>query len=216
MLICGIDEAGRGPVLGNLVMVGTLIEENDLDKLKKLGVKDSKLLTRKKRELLYSKIPNIVEKFKIITVSSRQIDKHLVRSSSNLNILEAKTSARIINSLKPDKVYLDLPDRNAERYVNYIKKSLKFKTEIIAEHKADHKYPIVSAASIIAKVMRDKHIDELKEKYGDFGSGYPSDPKTQEFLKENWNNPQIDFIRKQWASWKNIKKEKEQKKLFQF
>lgn len=217
MLICGVDEAGRGPVLGDLVMAGVLIDKKNIPKLKKLGVRDSKLLTKEKREELYEKILKIVKSYKIISIKPNIIDKHLRSDKSSLNILEAETTAEILNHLNPETVYIDLPDRNPERYKEHILKNLKNKNIIlITEYKADLNYPIVSAASIIAKVTRDKHIEELRNRYGDFGSGYPSDPKTQEFLEENWNNPKIDFIRREWVSWKNLKREKTQKRLFEF
>ncbi len=214
MLICGIDEAGRGPVIGPLVMAGVLIDEKYEYKLKKLGVKDSKLLTREKREKLFKQILDTVKKYKIISLTPDVVDEHIKSNKSNLNILEAKTTADILNNLKPDKVYIDLPDRNEKRYQNHIKKHLKHEVELITEYKADLKYPTVSAASILAKVTRDRYLDFLREKFGeDFGSGYPSDEKTVKFLEKHWNNKDILFFRKEWASWKNMKKEKTQKRL---
>ena len=87
---------------------------------------------------------------------------------------------------------------------------------MVLEHKADYKYPVVAAASILAKVTRDRYIKQLHEMYGDFGSGYPSDPKTQIFLEKNWNNKSISFIRREWASWKNIRIKHQQKRLFDY
>lgn len=226
MLLTGIDEAGRGPVIGPLVLAGVLIEKKDELKLKKINVKDSKLLDKKQRKDMFKKILSIVKDYKIISLTPEIIDKYLKSNTTNLNILEAHTTAEIINYLKPDKVYIDLPDRKPERYINYIKEKiekniLNKNIAIIAEHKADFNYPIVSAASILAKVTRDNYIEHLKEIFKcDFGSGYTSDQKTIEFIKKNWNNNTIHFIRKEWFTFKEIKKQKtnenEQKKLFEY
>jgi ribonuclease HII len=199
MLVCGIDEAGRGPILGPLVMCGILIEEEDEEKLKKLGVKDSKLLTPKQREFLYKKIIKIVKKYKIIITNPEEIDKAVNgHDGLNLNKLEAKKSIEIINSLSPDRAIIDCPSNNIQKYKGFLLKKIK-KTELILEHKADYKYPVVAAASIIAKVTRDNEIEKIKEKIKiDFGSGYMSDPKTVEFISkaEDKNKKLINKLKK--------------------
>lgn len=217
MLICGVDEAGRGPVIGPLVMAGVLIEEKDEEKLKKIGVKDSKLIPSKKREELFKQILGIVKNYKIISLTPDIIDNALSSETNNLNKLEAETTTEILNFLKPDKAIIDLPDKNQERYQDYIKTNLQVKVKLITEHKADYNYVIVGAASILAKVTRDRYLDFLKEQFGeDFGSGYMSDEKTQKFLEKHWNNTHIHFFRKEWASWKNMKINKTQMRLGDF
>jgi len=218
MLLCGIDEAGRGPVIGPLVMAGVLIDDADENKLKEIGVKDSKVLEPKEREILFKKILGIVKAYKIISLTSDIIDDHLKSSTSNLNKLEARTTAEILNDLNPEKAIIDLPDKDVERYQGFIRKWLvNKKIELVTEHKADANYPVVSAASILAKVTRDRYIEHLKEMFGeDFGSGYSSDEKTINFLEKHWNNNTIHFIRKQWATWKDLKSRKGQKSLFDF
>jgi ribonuclease HII len=167
---------------------------------------------------LFKKILDIVKDYKIISLTPDIIDEHLRAKNSNLNILEAKTTAQIINDLNPEKAIIDLPEKNVERYQGYIREDLKNKEVIlVTEHKADFNYPSVGAASILAKVTRDKYIDFLKEKIGeDFGSGYTSDEKTVKFLEKHWNDNKVNFFRREWATWKNIKAEKEQKKLFDY
>ncbi|AJF61937.1 TPA: ribonuclease HII [Candidatus Woesearchaeota archaeon] len=216
MIICGIDEAGRGPVIGPMVMAGVLIDEKDEEKLKKLGVKDSKLLEPETREKLFKKILAVAKDYKIISLTPDIIDDALKSDNTNLNRLEAATTAEILNHLKPDRAIIDLPEKNPKRYQGYIKENLKTKVELVTEHKADFNYPVVGAASILAKVTRDKYIEFLKEKFGDFGSGYMSDEKTQKFLEKNWDNHKVTFFRKEWVSWKNMKKEKTQKKIFDY
>jgi len=217
MLILGIDEAGRGPVLGPLVICGVLINEKNEYKLLRLKVKDSKLLTKKRREYLFDKIKKISE-HKIITIEPYEIDDAVDGNNSlNLNWLEARKSAEIINELKPDVAYLDCPSNNINAYTNYVKNLLNNKdTKIISEHKADLKYVIVGAASILAKVTRDREIEKMeKAMKKKIGSGYPSDPATQEFLKKN-HDKKLGIIRKSWASYKELIKGKGQKKIGEF
>ena len=212
--VCGIDEAGRGPVIGPLVIAGVLANEEQEKQLMELGVKDSKLLTPIQRERMFDKIKSIVEKFEIIIIEAPEIDKAVNgHDGANLNWLEADKSAEIINKLKPFQAVVDCPSTNIKKYTEYIQSKLKVKAVIIAEHKADQTYPIVSAASILAKVTRDDLIQELKKKYKvEFGSGYPSDPMTQVFVKNNWNKYPI--FRTSWESYKAIIRGKAQTKLF--
>lgn len=215
-LICGIDEAGRGPVIGPLVISGILIEENNLDKLRKIKVKDSKLLTPKQREFLYKEIKKIIIKEKTIIIPPKEVDDALNSEELNLNKLEAIKTAMIINYLKPDKVTIDCPSNNINAYVDYLKTFLKYKPKIKAEHKADYKYVEVATSSIIAKVTRDREIENIKKEYNiDFGSGYPADPLTQEFLKNNYSKyPEI--FRKTWITYRKVAEKKKQKSLFDY
>ncbi len=152
----------------------------------------------------------------MIIVSPQEVDNALSDKEMNLNWLEAVKSAEIINNLKPDKAILDCPSPNLKAYKEYIEKLLKKKVELVVSHKADQLYPIVSAASIIAKVVRDNEIEKIKRKIGvNFGSGYPSDPLTAAFLKENYNR-YPDIFRKNWASYKEMLKKKGQKSLSEF
>lgn len=219
MLIAGVDDAGRGSVIGPLVIAGVLMKKEDLPKLMQLGVKDSKLLTPHKRETLAIQIKKIAQKYTVIKLSPKEIDTIVEtgRKLHKLNWLEAQTMAKVIQTLKPDKAYVDASDVLEERFKQHILECLPSKIPIISEHKADRNYPIVSAASIIAKTERDKEITELIGKYGDFGSGYPSDPKTINFLKQclKQTTKYPDFVRKSWKPAKKAKNENDslQKKL---
>ena len=144
VFICGIDEAGKGPVIGNLVIVGVLIEENNISKLEKMGVKDSKLLTHKKRIFLSEKIKKIAEKYKIIKIEPIEIDNAIDGDQSlNLNWLEAHKTAEIINELKPDKAIIDCPSPNIKKYKDYLIKLLDNKEiELIIEHHAEKHFPV--------------------------------------------------------------------------
>ncbi len=211
MLVAGVDEAGRGCVIGPLVVAGVAVKTENLQLLIDLGVKDSKLLSAKKRESLYPEIIRLTEKHHIIKVPPAQIDK-VVRSSRTLhklNRLEAQMMAKIIEILRPDEAYVDAADVVEHRFGNHIAELLRFKTKIVSEHKADRTYPIVSAASIIAKVERDGEIEKLKMKYGDFGSGYLTDDKTMLFLKRllDTNGDYPDCVRKSWKPAQKAKNE---------
>ncbi len=226
-LVCGIDEAGRGPVVGPMVMAGVVINKKDLSKLKRMGVRDSKLLTRKKRDELFDKIKEKVEAFEIIIIEPSEIDDALKSDNLNLNWLEAQKSAEIIKKLKPDEIIVDSPSNNCGAYSSYLEKLLepgswdiahnkdRRGSHLICTHKADLKYVQVAAASILAKVVRDREIDKIKKRYGDCGPGYMSNPITQKFLEENWEkHPEI--FRKSWVSYKNHEKMKFQKKIEDF
>lgn len=216
-LIAGIDESGRGPVIGPLIICGVLIEENKIELLKEIGVKDSKLLTPLKRSQLFNKITKMVKSYKIIKVDPPEIDAALAKDSGiNLNWLEALKTAEILNFLQPDKAFIDCPSPNKIAYEGYLRRFLNNKEmDLVVEHKADVNYLPASAASILAKVTRDAEIDKIKAKYGNVGPGYQSNPITQAFIKENFDkHPEI--FRKSWATWKNHDKNKKQKKLDEF
>jgi ribonuclease HII len=217
-LICGIDEAGRGPVIGPLVMCGLMVKEEEEKKLVDLGVQDSKLLTKIKREELFDKIKKISYKQEVVVVNVDEIDKAVNGEDGlNLNWLEARKTAEIINLLKPDKVIVDAPGNNIDSYKQYLMKYVKNKKiELILEHKADMNYPVVSAASIIAKVTRDNEIEKIKKKIKiDFGSGYPADPRTSAFVKKYYKKHEKIF-RKSWTTYQNVLKKKTQSNLDDF
>lgn len=211
MLVAGIDDAGRGSVIGPLVIAGVMSKKEDLAKLVVLGVKDSKVLSPRRRESLAVEIKRLALRYSVIKLTPKDIDKVVQTGKKlhRLNRLEAQTMAKIIEMLKPDIAYVDASDVLEERFKQHILECLSFSVEIVSEHKADRNYPIVSAASIIAKVERDKEIAELKEKHGDLGCGYPADQKTisflRQYIKEFGEYP--DFVRKSWKPAKKIKRE---------
>ena len=220
MLIGGIDEAGRGPVIGPMVMALVVMREEDISKLIILGVKDSKLLSPKKRIELYGDILDVVVDYKIKIISNTEIDDALNSDTSSLNLLEVKASTGMINESEEkcelEKVYVDCPSINRDAYHKSLKTNLKNQNlRLFAEHKADLRFPVVAAASILAKVTRDNEIQKLKDQFDvDFGSGYPSDPATKLFIKQNYDK--YPFFRKSWSTWKIIKEQSVQKNLFSF
>ena len=208
-IICGIDEAGRGPVLGPLVLCGVCFAKPKLNYLKEIGAKDSKKLTAKKRKELTKLIKENCHSYHVIVVSASEIDQREEKRIT-LNRLEELKMAEIANELKPHVLYLDAADVNEKRFGESIGKMLDYDIkEIVSKHRADDLFPIVSAASIIAKDKRDAIIEELSQKHGDFGSGYPSDERTTTFLRA-WikkNKKAPPFCRKSWETTKKMLEE---------
>ena len=217
MLVCGVDDAGRGPVIGPLVIAGVLVEESKLDLLKSLGVKDSKKLTPILRTRLAEEIPRIVERHHIVELDAPSMDKVVNKAPKfqRLNLLEAKKMAEVVEALRPDVVYVDSSDTDTERFRNNILDELSYRPKVISEHHADDTYPVVSAASILAKVRRDARIDEMKRQYGDFGSGYAHDPQTIRFLGEYYraNKEFPPIVRRSWKTLRNIVRNLTQSRL---
>lgn len=208
MLVGGADEAGRGCVLGPLAVAGVSIDSSKLAELSALGVKDSKMLSPAQRDSLYPEIVKLCGRVEVSRIPPKVIDRYVSRGKKyrRLNYLEAIHMAKVIDALDVEEVYVDAPDTNPSRFQGELADLLSTKPRIIAEHKADVNYPIVSAASIIAKVERDRDVAELRQLHGDFGSGYPSDPDTIAFL-ETWvksNSSQPEFARKSWKTWNRI------------
>ncbi|WP_456419676.1 ribonuclease HII [Methanocaldococcus infernus] len=202
----GVDEAGRGPVIGPLVVCAYASEEE-------IEAEDSKKLSKEKREKLRKEL----EKkgiFEIVKVSAEELNR--LMKSKNLNEIEVELFAKAIknliekHNLKDVEIYVDSCSPNREKFKRKLLSKLRGLSikDLIVEHKADEKYKVVSAASIIAKTERDREIEELKKIYGDFGSGYPSDPKTKRFLLYYYNKyrefPSI--VREHWETCKRIKK----------
>ncbi|MHA1132529.1 MAG: ribonuclease HII [Candidatus Helarchaeota archaeon] len=211
-LIAGIEEAGRGPVIGPMVMAIAVIDSDQESRLREMGVKDSKQLSKKQRERLYNKLIGDLLAYEITVIQPNEIDAALMAKNTNLNWLEADISIKLFQTIEKKRkiahLFVDCPSTNTQAFHSYIHSHLKIDPQCITvEHKADINYPIVSAASILAKVTRDREIENIKKQYNiDFGSGYPSDRKTIEFLKrwvkEHKGFP--DFVRKTWATSKKL------------
>lgn len=212
-----MDDAGRGPVIGPLVIAGITVDDSKMEKLKALGVKDSKMLTRALRTRLSEEIPGAVDGYHIVELPVAELDKvvHKAPKFQRLNLLEARAMAQVIERLKPDIAYVDASDTRTERFKHDILDFLSFKPKLFSEHKADINYPVVSAASILAKVRRDQRIDEIKQDYGDFGSGYVTDPKTVKFLQDYYrgNGDFPPIVRRSWITLRNIVRDLAQARL---
>lgn len=212
-MICGVDEAGKGSVLGPLVVAGIGVSSEE--QLGDLGVKDSKLLSPKERERLY---PLIRRRCKVATVMIDAQEIDAIRTEMTMNTCVARAHAQVIAKLSPTRAIVDACDVNCFRYAEMVRVHLPFPCEIVSEHHADEKYLVVSAASIVAKVVRDRAVAGLAKKYGEIGSGYPSDPVTIRWLtgyiREYPSPPPI--ARRSWKTVSNILARKTQRSLMDF
>jgi len=217
--VVGIDEAGRGPVVGSLFIGGFMVEESKLDEVDELGVKDSKKLTDGKREDLAEQLREMGEPF-LKEISASEIDD--LREVMSLNEIEIQGFTDVIERSDADKIIVDLPEPNGDRFINKMKRELPARfsdRDFVAEHGADESFPIVSAASIIAKSARENHVDSLKQKYGyDFKSGYPHDKPTINFLEDylNEKGELPEETRMSWSTAERIVKENSQKSFDEF
>lgn len=223
MFYIGVDDAGRGPVIGPMVLAGVLVDDKQLEILKKLEVKDSKMLSSKQREFLAVQIKKNVTAFCILRASPEEIDTKIA-NGINLNKIEALKTAEIINVLSKRaakaEAIIDCPSNNIAAWQNYLSQHIhdKAKVKLRCEHKADVNYPVVSAASILAKVTRDEEVEKIGKRINeDIGSGYPSDPVTVEFLKKySRKYKDSGIFRKSWQTWKTEEKKKGQRKIGEF
>jgi len=202
------------------VVAGVLVSEEKIEGLRRMGVKDSKLLTPQARTLLAGKIREVATKLSIVEVQPHEIDEVVLHGGRlrRLNLLEAKMMAQVINELGPDEAYVDASDVDEERYGRAISEFLRPELKqirIVSKHHADRTYPVVSAGSIIAKVRRDEAVDFLKKEYGDFGSGYITDARTMDFLREwrQFHDHYPPIVRLSWKTIKQIESEIGQSRL---
>ncbi|MHA1520870.1 MAG: ribonuclease HII [Promethearchaeota archaeon] len=225
MIVAGLDEAGRGPVIGPLVIGCVMLKESELKILDEIGVDDSKKISPKKRAILVEKIKKISLAYKYLIVTPQEInDLHYIKHIT-LNQMEEQKFAELINQMTPSPniIYLDAADTVEDRFGKTIKSLLTFNPDkVISKHRGDAIFKIVGASSILAKTVRDKEIERYKLEYGDLGSGYPSDPKTKRFLKEYYSKHQKfpPIVRTWWKTAENIVKEykegRTQKKITDF
>jgi len=180
-VIVGVDEAGRGPVIGPLVVAGVAVE-SDVP-LRHLNVRDSKKLSPERREALAPEIEK-VSTYELVVIPAERID--VMRSEMSLNDFEAKLFAEVIDKLRPETAYVDAADVDEIEFKRCVRKELAFDVEIVSQHNADELFPVVSAASILAKVCRDREMRMIEDEIGiHIGSGYASDADTIAFL-ETW------------------------------
>ncbi len=195
----GIDEAGRGSLIGPMVVAGVVVDDSKVNVLKSIGVRDSKQLSRQRREKLFSIIVDLVEAFSVVKVFPEEIDRF------NLNDLTYNAVIKIIYSLSSFSPYIVTVDKvgNEKPVIDLILR-LGYKPNVV--HKADVNFIESSTASIIAKVIRDRYIEKLKEKYGDFGSGYPGDQKTINWVKHIYEKSAFPppIIRRTWKILRSI------------
>jgi ribonuclease HII len=224
-IVAGLDEAGRGPVIGPLVIGCVMYREEDLPILEEIGVDDSKKLSPKHRTHLAEQIKGSCLAHKVKVITAEEINKLHFLAKLTLNQIEERAFAALLNEMtpRPDIIYLDACDTKEDRFGRTIQAQLKFKPDrVVSKHRGDAIFKVVGAGSILAKTVRDSVIEEYQRQYGDLGSGYPSDPKTRNFLnayyREHRDFPPI--VRTWWKTAENIVKKyrdaQHQKKLTDF
>jgi ribonuclease HII len=178
-VICGVDEAGKGAVLGPMVVAGVACDDEAA--FEAWDLRDSKALTARRRETFFERIRGSYP-FEVVVISANEIDSF--RATATMNAIVAEAHAAVIDRLQPNRAIVDACDVNPRRYRDTVASGLQHPCEILSEHRADENHACVAAASIVAKVLRDRAIRDLAEEFGDIGSGYPSDPKTCLYLGE--------------------------------
>ncbi len=230
MLTLGIDDAGRGPLIGPMILAGVLVDSDQEKALKKAHIRDSKIVSQNERVRLADFIRDNCIAFHIVKTYPDEIDSSLA-SGTNLNTLEAMKTAAVINAVnttsfwnKKIKVIVDCPSVNISAWRGTLLGFIEYKENltVVCEHKADANHVSVSAGSILAKATREEEVLKIRRKYGEIGSGYPSDPYTIKFLREHGIAlGDSGIFRKTWGTWKkmygvsgNLKGKEKQGKLF--
>ncbi len=207
-MIVGIDEAGRGPVIGPMVIAGV---KGRMEDFEGIGF-DSKSISARKREELFDKIKKAAIDYVILKIDADELNRLMERK--NLNVIEMEKFGKIIDALKPEVAYIDAPEADTEKFKRKLAEFYNHKCKIIAENKADEKYPIVGAASILAKVVRDREMEKISEELGiDLGSGYPGDERTAEKIEKLIRDGKNKYIRERWATVRAAREKIEQRRL---
>jgi ribonuclease HII len=214
MLTLGIDDAGRGPIIGPMILAGVLVDSQQERKFKSKNIRDSKDVVHVERVKLSKFIRSNSYSHFVAVAFPDEIDKALQEEGNSLNVLEAQKVARVINSINTQKywketikVVVDCPSVNTTSWLGVLLSFVEHKDnlQVVCEHKADVNHVSVGAASILAKVMREDEVAKIKKKYGDIGSGYPADPYTKEFLQKRGQELKDEGIfRKTWSTWKRM------------
>ncbi len=206
--VVGVDDAGRGCIIGPLFIAGVSMEESEAEGLRRMGVRDSKLLSPQSRERLFVEVVARASSHSIMKIPPAEVDEYVrhKKKHTKLNYLEAIYMARVINALEGEVAYVDASDTNEDAFRDQVRSNLTREVKVVARHHADRDCPVVSAASILAKVSRDREIEAIKKEIGEFGSGYPSDPRTVGFLdgwmREHGKPP--PHTRLTWKTWKRV------------
>lgn len=210
--VIGVDEAGKGPVLGSLFigfsiinLAGGLKELNEYqDKLKEAGVMDSKKLNPKKRNQIYNSLKDMMD-IKYAQLTPVIIDENK-EQGGDLMQLEIAAIVKVLNQEQPNCIIIDALMRDVDKFKSILERSLTFECSIIAENKADNTYPLVGAASIVAKELREQELAQIHQNVElDCGSGYPGDQKTREFVKLKGKDEEMRFLfRKSWKTYQEL------------
>lgn len=205
MRVVGVDEAGRGSFVGPLVVGAFAIEDSRVDAVRAAGARDSKELSAPAREEVYARLLRLGA-LASVSLSPRSVDRAV--KNGGLNTLEAAAFGRVIRRLGADEARVDACDTNEARFGRRVSARAGGGTRILARHHADRDDPIVGAASIVAKVRRDRALARLRATLGEgIGSGYPSDAQTVEFVRAHLREVEgaPAWLRVSWATMTRVK-----------
>lgn len=204
MRVVGIDEAGRGCVLGPLVVAGFACDLADVATIVEAGAGDSKRMSAKRRARVATALEPLGE------VEVRRIPATAI-DAGNLNTLEEEAIVSILVALRPDLAILDALGHPSAQpaMLDRLRRALAphgLDPELRAEPKADAHHPPVGAASVFAKTRRDDALDALRADHAPFGSGYPSDPVTRGWLRDLHaaGTPWPAFVRTRWGTVRDL------------
>lgn len=187
-------------------MVGAfLVDRSRTGELASAGARDSKVLTPRERERVYRDLPAL-GRCAAVALSPREIDRFVARG--RLNELEARTFGALVSRLHPDEARVDACDVDARRFAREVARWSRVPVRVVARHHADRDDVVVGAASIVAKVRRDRAIARLRQRLGDdLGSGYPSDRRTVDFLRSHLSSGEKPptWVRTSWATMQRVK-----------
>ena len=191
-----------------MVVAGVSADPEGVQMLKEIGVRDSKKLSPARRAALYGEILKVCARAYWVQIGTDEIDAVVTTGKKyrKLNYLEGLYFAKVVDELMADTVTVDASDAVPRRFQEVICTHMSVRCKVKAVHKADRDYPLVSAASILAKVQRDREVEKLRARHGDFGSGYPSDPKTKIYFRRWLEEGKLppEWTRRSWKSWRTF------------
>ncbi len=200
-----MDEAGRGSFVGPLVVGGFALDDSNLDALRMAGARDSKELSPAARQEVYARLLRLGD-LASVALTPRTVDRAV--RTNGLNDLEADTFGTVIRNLGAAEARVDACDTNPARFGRRVSARAGGGVRIISRHHADRDDPLVGAASVVAKVRRDRALARLRASLGDgIGSGYPSDTQTVEFVRAHLQRTEgaPTWLRVSWATMLRVK-----------
>ncbi|WP_435359533.1 ribonuclease HII [Haloarchaeobius sp. DFWS5] len=210
----GVDEAGKGPVFGSMWAACVVAPD---ESAVPDGVDDSKRLSPERREELAAVIRDDDRlRVGVAEITPERIDD----PETDMNTLTVAAQAEAIDDAGVDGLAgeVDAGDTSESRFARRVTEAASADVDITAEHGADETYPLVAAASIVAKVERDAQMARLAEEFGEVGSGYPSDGTTREFLAQFVadHGELPPFARTSWSTCRDVLAAHEQSGLGDF
>jgi ribonuclease HII len=206
MRIVGVDEAGRGSFVGPLVVGAFAVDDSAIDAVRACGARDSKQLSPSARDEVYAALGRLGTRASI-TLLPRVVDRAVC--DGGLNELEADAFGDVIRKLGAEEARVDACDTNEARFGRRVARRAGPGVRVVARHHADRDDPVVGAASIVAKVRRDRAIATLRRTLGDtLGSGYPSDAQTITFVRQHLEQggPAPIWLRASWSTMTRVKR----------